>query len=118
MGYDLRVSTRASPCRHDTLQDAWNAMDTEQSAMSEPQAERTLNPDNEERRSLRKELRRAGWNVGTMAKAGAGVELVLWPVPHTGPAPGVEPRRVRGSDKTDALRNALNPQASAAAEAP
>ena len=79
--------------------------------MIEPRAERTVNPDNEERRSIRKELRRAGWNVGAMTKAGGGVELELWPVPHTGPAAGVEPRRVRGADKTDALRNALNPEA-------
>ena len=79
--------------------------------MIDSNAERPLNPDNEERRNLRKELRRAGWNVGAMTKTGGGVELVLWPTPHTGPEPGVEPRRVQGADKTDALRNALNPDA-------
>ncbi len=82
--------------------------------MSESQAERAVNPDNEERRYLRKQLRRAGWNVGAMTKVGGGVELALWPVPHTGPSEGVAPRRVQGTDKTEALRNALNPQASPA----
>ena len=78
--------------------------------MSQSQTERTPNPDNEDRRILRKDLRRAGWNVGEMTKVPGGVELTLWPVPHTGPGDGVEARRVLGANKTDALRNALNPE--------
>jgi hypothetical protein len=81
--------------------------------MTESQTGRTPNPENEERRHLRKELRRAGWSVGEMTKVPGGVELELWPAPHTGPGDGVEARRVQGRDKTDALRNALNPEASA-----
>ena len=76
--------------------------------MSEAREERNVNPNNEERRSLRKQLRKAGWNVGGMTKTGDGVELELWPVPHPGPSDGVEALRVRGADKTDAMRNALN----------
>ncbi len=67
----------------------------------------TPNPENEERRSLRKQLRKAGWNIGAMSKAASGVAIELWPAPHTGPAEGIEPRRVEGPDKTSALRNAL-----------
>ena len=78
--------------------------------MSQSQTERTPNPDNEDRRILRKDLRRAGWNVGEMTKVPGGVKLTLWPVPHTGPGDGVEARRVQGANKTDALRNALNPE--------
>jgi hypothetical protein len=78
--------------------------------MSQSQAERTPNPENEDRRILRKDLRRAGWNVGEMTKVRGGVEIALWPAPHTGPADGVEARRVQGANKTEALRNALNPE--------
>ena len=81
--------------------------------MSESETGRTPNPDNEERRHFRKELRRAGWNVGAMTKVPGGVELELWPMPHSGPADGVEARRVQGTNKTDALRNALNPDSDA-----
>ena len=60
-----------------------------------------------ERQELRRQLRAAGWNVGSQSKAGGRLTLELWPVPHTGPAPGIEPRWVEGVDKTDALRNAV-----------
>ncbi len=78
--------------------------------MSDSQTDRTPNPDNEERRILRKDLRKAGWNVGEMTKVRGGVELTLWPAPYTGPSDGVEARRVQGANKTEALRNALNPE--------
>ena len=81
--------------------------------MSQSQTERTPNPDNEDRRILRKDLRKSGWNVGEMTKVPGGVELTLWPVPHTGPGDGVEARRVQGANKTEALRNALNPEPAA-----
>jgi hypothetical protein len=48
-----------------------------------------------------------------MTKVPGGVELTLWPVPHTGPGDGVEARRVQGANKTEALRNALNPEPAA-----
>ena len=58
---------------------------------------------------MRKQLRaKAGWNVGAMTRAvSGGVLLELWPAPHTGPGPGVEPRQVSGTDKLDALRQAV-----------
>jgi hypothetical protein len=56
----------------------------------------------QERQALRRQLRRAGWTVGTQR-----VKFPLWPAPHTGPAEGVEPRWVEGKDMTEALRTAV-----------
>ena len=66
----------------------------------------------QERQALRRQLRAAGWNVGAgETSSGEGgrkrMLLALWPAPHTGPTPGIEPRWVAGADKTDALRNAV-----------
>jgi hypothetical protein len=60
-----------------------------------------------ERQVLRRQLRQAGWNVGEQTKSEGQLRVQLWPVPHTGPAEGVEPRWVEGADKTDAMRNAV-----------
>ena len=62
----------------------------------------------QEREALRAQLRQAGWNAraGTRTAMG-GVRVELWPVPHIGPAEGVEPRWVEGADRVDALRNAV-----------
>ena len=55
-----------------------------------------------ERQELRRQLRAAGWNIGSQTKADGRLKLQLWPV-----SPGIEPRWVEGADKTDALRNAV-----------
>jgi hypothetical protein len=61
----------------------------------------------QERNVLRAQLRQAGWNLGVRTRAAGGVRVALWPVRHTGPAEGVEPRCVEGVDKMEALRTAL-----------
>ena len=64
--------------------------------------------EQQERQELRRQLRQAGWNVGAQQKIPGRMKLELWPVPHTGPAEGVEPRSVFGANKTDALRTAVH----------
>ena len=62
----------------------------------------------QERQVLRRQLRQAGWNVGAAERSGGEpMRLALWPAPHTGPADGIEPRWVVGTDRTDVLRNAV-----------
>ena len=61
-----------------------------------------------ERHGLRRQLRQAGWNVGAHEGVPGGVRVDLWPVPHTGPTEGVEPRRVDGVNRKEALRNAVH----------
>jgi hypothetical protein len=64
--------------------------------------------DQLERQALRRQLRQAGWTVGeTERSKGGPMRLALWPAPHTGPAEGIEPRWVEGTNKTDVLRNAV-----------
>jgi hypothetical protein len=63
--------------------------------------------DNEEWRTLRKQLRQVGWNIGERTKTTGGVTLQLWPAPHTGPSEGVEAWEVQGTDKVGAVRTAL-----------
>jgi hypothetical protein len=67
----------------------------------------TRTPQQVERQALRRQLRAAGWNIGATTKHGDVKRMVLWPVPHSGPAEGVEPRWVEGADKTDVLRKAV-----------
>jgi hypothetical protein len=77
-------------------------------AMSTENPKRSARSD--ERRALRKQLRQAGWSLGTKTRVEEGVTVELWPVPHsaqTAAAAGIEPRRVHGSDLLQALRNAL-----------
>ena len=64
--------------------------------------------EQQERQALRRQLREAGWNVGSQQKIQGRMKLELWPVPHTGPAEGVEPWSVTGANKTDALRTAVH----------
>ena len=59
--------------------------------------------ENEELRTLRKQLRQAGWNIGDRAKSEQGVTYQLWPAPHTGLGEGVAAWEVQGADKVAAL---------------
>ena len=61
----------------------------------------------QERQALRRQLRQAGWHAGEGERTPGGMRVALWPLPHTGPAEGVEPRWVEGVDRTDALRKAV-----------
>jgi hypothetical protein len=63
--------------------------------------------ENEEWRTLRKQLRQGGWNVGDRVKSADGVSLQLWPAPHGGPTEGVTAWEVQGADKVAAARAAL-----------
>jgi hypothetical protein len=63
--------------------------------------------DNEEWRTLRKQLRQAGWNLGERTKSPTGVALQLWSAPHTGPSDGITAWEVQGTDKVAAVRLAL-----------
>jgi hypothetical protein len=68
---------------------------------------RTAAAERKRWRALRHRLRRAGWNVGTITTTPHGVRVELWPVPHTGPAEGVEPRLVVGASRIAALRTVV-----------
>jgi hypothetical protein len=77
--------------------------------------------ENEEWRTLRKQLRQAGWNVGDRVKSADGVALQLWPAPHSGPSEGAAAWEVQGADKVAAARAALQAiagHASPSVEAP